>query len=114
MALEEMFEIEFLDDLDEMPRFEEDAEQAMHILDSSWPAGTKRRTIDEVDDDTKKKRKRTTRRRLEFFSSDDKRQLAAEVKKRPVLWDLSHKDHNNGNAVKSSWRKIGAALLRTG
>lgn len=35
-----------------------------------------------------------------------KKALAKLVKKEPVLWDLSHKDHNNKNVLAAAWGRI--------
>lgn len=53
------------------------------------------------------------RRRTDFFSSEDKKQLAAAVKGRPEIWDLSNRDHYNDGAIDRAWREIAKQLNRT-
>ncbi|EAT41210.1 AAEL007133-PA [Aedes aegypti] len=53
------------------------------------------------------------RRRTDFFSSEDKKQLAAAVKGRPEIWDLSNRDHYNSGAIDRAWREIAKQLNRT-
>lgn len=39
-----------------------------------------------------------------------KKTLAKLVKKEPVLWDLTHKDHSNNNILGVAWARIAAQM----
>nr|XP_029713656.1 uncharacterized protein LOC115257836 [Aedes albopictus] len=105
-------EIEVLNELssdNEFSNVEFTEEHLNEVPEASEVVRGRKRPVSRGPTKTKRAKKRTG-----FFSSDEKKKLAAEVQLRPILWDLAHRDHYNGNAIALAWKQVGSVLCRTG
>lgn len=90
------------------PEFLDDGSISGSIVDFEVEA-----RLEEPSYEVKKTVKRTKRqRRNVFFTAEDKKLLASAVQDHPMIWDLSHQEHYNVNAVNLAWKEIAADLNR--